>query len=143
MARRSSSGNGCLAVVVLALAGIGAAINWAKDNVVIVVAIVVLGIVVWAIFAAKAKRDHQEWVDGLHRKYRDEEIVRLILAKKVWQGQTEEQLIDSWGRPDKIDRQVMKTKTKDTWKYGEIRKGQFSNRVTLENGHVTGWDIKS
>jgi hypothetical protein len=70
-----------------------------------------------------------------------EQAADLILARKVWQGMTDEQLIESWGSPDDKDSEIKRTTRKETWKYGQTGKNRFSNRVFLENGIVIGWKI--
>jgi uncharacterized Rmd1/YagE family protein len=75
----------------------------------------------------------------LVEKYGSEEIADKIMARKVWQGMTSEQLIDSWGKPEDIDETVYKTKTKETWKYQQTGKNRFRDRVFFENGTVVGW----
>ncbi|AWM06092.2 lysozyme inhibitor LprI family protein [Bradyrhizobium symbiodeficiens] len=67
------------------------------------------------------------------------EIADRILARVVWQGMTEEQLLESRGPPADKDYEVRKSVTKETWKYGQTGKNRFSNRIFLENGIVTGW----
>lgn len=67
------------------------------------------------------------------------EITDRILARVVWQGMTEEQLLESRGDPADKDYEVRKSITKETWKYGQTGKNRFSNRIFLENGIVTGW----
>ena len=67
------------------------------------------------------------------------EIADRILARIVWQGMTEEQLLESRGDPADKDYEVRKSVTKETWKYGQTGKNRFSNRIFLENGIVTGW----
>ncbi|MGY4368451.1 hypothetical protein ACVW1A_004516 [Bradyrhizobium sp. LB1.3] len=71
-------------------------------------------------------------------KYGDE-IADRILARVVWQGMTEEQLLESRGHPADKDYEVRKSVSKETWKYGQTGKNRFSNRIFLENGIVTGW----
>jgi hypothetical protein len=71
-------------------------------------------------------------------KYGDE-IADRILAHTIWQGMTEEQLLESWGGPADKDYEIKKTTTKETWKYGQTGRNRFSNRVYLENGVVIGW----
>ena len=71
-------------------------------------------------------------------KYGDE-IADRILAHTIWQGMTEEQLLESWGAPADRDREIRKTTTKETWKYRQTGRNRFSNRVFLENGVVIGW----
>ena len=65
------------------------------------------------------------------------------MIQKFWTGQTEEMLAESLGPPVAVDKQVLKTKRKEIWKYGETKKNQFSLRITLENGRVVSWDQKS
>jgi uncharacterized protein len=67
------------------------------------------------------------------------EIADRILARIVWQGMTEEQLLESRGDPADKDYEVRKSVSKETWKYGQTGKNRFSNRIFLENGIVTGW----
>ena len=64
------------------------------------------------------------------------------MKKHFWQGQTEEQLLDSLGKPKDIDQKVLKTKTKEIWKYNETGKNRYALKITLENGKVVGWDQK-
>jgi uncharacterized protein len=71
-------------------------------------------------------------------KYGDTVAARII-AREIWQGMTEEQLIESWGNPVEIGSEVLRTKTKEVWKYGQIGKNRFKQRVTVENGLVSGW----
>jgi hypothetical protein len=61
------------------------------------------------------------------------------LAHKIWQGMTKEQLVDSWGRPEDVDQKVYKTKTKEIWKYGQMGKNRYRERVYAEDGVVVGW----
>jgi uncharacterized protein YecT (DUF1311 family) len=68
-----------------------------------------------------------------------ESAANLILAHQVWQGMTDEQLIDSWGIPDDKDTEIKRATKKETWKYGQTGKNRFSDRVFLENGIVIGW----
>jgi uncharacterized protein YecT (DUF1311 family) len=68
-----------------------------------------------------------------------EEQADLIIARQIWQGMTEDQLIESLGAPASKDTEVRRTKTKETWKYGQTGKNRFNNRVFVENGIVTGW----
>lgn len=103
--------------------------------------------VVIAFFCVKlyiARKRHQEWLRYLNQKYNnDQYIVNGILNNEYWQNQTAEQLMDSIGCPDDVDKQVMKTKTKEVWKYGKIQRGQYSLRINIENNIVVGWDKKN
>jgi len=80
--------------------------------------------------------------DALIAKYGSEDIADKIIAKKIWQGMTTEQLGESWGKPQDIDDSVLKTKTKATWKYGRIAKNRYSQKVMIEDGQVVGWENK-
>jgi hypothetical protein len=64
-----------------------------------------------------------------------------ILAGQIWQGMTNEHLIESWGSPTAVETEVRHTKTKETWKYKQTGKNRFSNRVFLENDVVIGWKV--
>lgn len=76
------------------------------------------------------------------KKYGNAALVDKIMSKMFWQGQSEDQLIESLGKPLDIDQRVLKTKTKEVWKYNKTGKGRYALRITLENGYVVGWDQK-
>jgi len=78
----------------------------------------------------------------LTAKYKDAAIVEKLMQKTIWQGESSEQLIDSLGRPLDIDTKVMKTKTKEVWKYDQRGVNRYGLRITLENGVIVGWDKK-
>lgn len=101
-----------------------------------VVAVVIL--VVWYQHDKKQKRLSQ-----LRQKYQNEEVVQKIFNGYFWQGQTEEQLRDSLGPPVDVDHKLLKTKTKNVWKYQHQGANRFGLRITVENGYVTGWDEKT
>jgi uncharacterized protein len=63
----------------------------------------------------------------------------MILAHQIWQGMTEEQLIESWGNPVEVGTEIARNKSKQTWKYSQIGRNRFRERVYLENGLVVGW----
>ncbi|WP_394752272.1 hypothetical protein [Crenothrix sp.] len=86
---------------------------------------------------------HKKWISYLKNKYdNDMLVVDAIVDRQFWTGQTSEQLIDSIGRPIVIDRKILKTRTKEIWKYYKIRKDQYALKITLEDGYVVGWDDK-
>lgn len=76
----------------------------------------------------------------LMEKYNDIDTVKSIMKKLIWQGMSEEQLIDSWGSPAEKDHKVYKKKISKTYKYNQTGKNRFGNRVQLENGIVVGWN---
>ena len=73
-------------------------------------------------------------------KYKDEILVNKLMQRKLWQGQTAEQVIDAIGEPKDIDEKVLKTKIKQTWKYFPSGRRRYGLRVTLDDGIVVGWD---
>jgi len=76
----------------------------------------------------------------LKEKYQDEALVKKIMQRTLWQGQTAEQVIDAIGEPKDIDEKVLKTKTKQTWKYFPSGRRRYGLRITLDDGIVVGWD---
>ena len=62
-------------------------------------------------------------------KYGDE-IATLIVAHKVWQGMTEEQLTESWGVPVDVGHEIIRTNIKETWKYAkQVRTGSITECI--------------
>ncbi|MCW8965782.1 MAG: DUF2845 domain-containing protein [Candidatus Pacearchaeota archaeon] len=98
-----------------------------------------LAVIVMVVYRHYTKKWRKE---RLMKKYKNTETVELIMSRSFWQGQTEEQLVDSLGKPLDIDQKVLKTKTKEIWKYNQTAKNSYSLKVTLENGLVVGWDQK-
>ena len=96
-------------------------------------------VVLWFVLRAHKNKKRRE---ALLAKYGDLKIVDMILGRMVWQGQTQEQLLDSLGRPLDIDQKVYKSKTKETWKYNQTGTNRFGLRVTVEDQLVVGWDKK-
>ncbi len=79
----------------------------------------------------------------LHEKYNNDRVVKQILDGEVWEGMTSGELFDSWGEPEAIDQKYLKNKSREVWKYDHLGGNRYGGRVTLENGIVVGWDIKS
>ena len=78
----------------------------------------------------------------LTEKYGDREIARRMMKRVLWQGETQEQLLESLGTPADVDQMVLKTKSKEVWKYRPAGKNRFGLKVTLDNGVVVAWDMK-
>ena len=78
----------------------------------------------------------------LMAKYGDDKLVQALLTQTIWQGMTTDQLRDSWGEPVAIEQRVMKTKVREVYKYKPLGKNRFRDKVTLEDGIITGWDQK-
>jgi hypothetical protein len=87
-------------------------------------------------------RTRQNRLEHLRQKYKDETVVRQIMAHRFWQGQTSEQLLDSLGKPLSVDQNIFKARDRDIWKYDRRGTNRFGLRITLENGVVVGWDQK-
>lgn len=85
---------------------------------------------------------HRQRLATLRSKYSEVDVQR-ITGKTVWQGQTEEQLIDTLGCPVAVDRKVLKTIRREVWKYGRTSAQRYRLRVTVEDGRVIGWNHKS
>jgi uncharacterized protein len=69
----------------------------------------------------------------------DEEVAARILAHEVWQGMTDAQLIESRGNPSDVGLEIIREKRRETWKYHQIGRNRFRERIYLENGVVIGW----
>lgn len=67
-------------------------------------------------------------------------VAPRVHAGEVWIGQTGEQLRDARGEPEDIDVKVLKTKRRETWKYGRINARSFSLKVTLDNDVVAAYE---
>jgi hypothetical protein len=112
------------------------------EAIVFVLILIGLAIAYWFVRKARLKQEEEARRlrrEGLIAKYGSAQIADAIIAQKIWQGMTCEQLVDSWGRPVDVDKKVYKQKTNETWKYGQTGKNRFSQRVFTENGVVVGW----
>lgn len=93
--------------------------------------IVIVAAIIFYFIGKRAKR-----LAYLRAKYGDEAIVERIMGRKLWQGQTVEQLLDSVGRPPSIDSNLLKTRKREVWKYHPSGKGRYRTRVTLDDDVV-------
>lgn len=100
---------------------------------------VALVIGVFVLREAAKRRARKRRYDRLMAKYGDASIVDRIMDAEMWQGMTAEMLTDSWGSPIDRDREVYKTRTTETWKYGQTGKNRFKHRVVVENSIVVGF----
>lgn len=110
--------------------------EWVVAGILIVVAVAVL----W--FAAFALARRSRYSRLLQKYGGDEKLVDALVSGTIWQGMTAEQLRDSWGDPVSIEEKVMKTKIKQVFKYKQVTKTRFRDKVTLEDGVIVGWDQK-
>lgn len=76
-------------------------------------------------------------------KYGDPGLVQKILDGMVWAGQTKDELLDALGHPVEVDSKLMKTRSREIWKYHPAGKNRFGLRVTLDDGRVAAWDRKT
>jgi hypothetical protein len=98
-----------------------------------ILVIIVVVVVLWIIVRAYSNKKRRE---RLLAKYGDPKIVEMIMRRMFWEGQTQEQLLDSLGRPADVDQNVMKSKVKETWKYNQRSRNRFGLRITVEDGIV-------
>lgn len=140
MARRSSSAEASLLLLAIV---IGLPVYLAMKLIDVtgwVLPLVVVAVIIGLILVSRAN-NRRKRIEALRRKY-PEEIVQRILGGQIWQGQTEEQLIDTIGSPAEVDTKVLKTMRREIWKYGRVSSKRFRLRITVENGMVAGWDQK-
>ncbi|WP_376742378.1 hypothetical protein [Ensifer canadensis] len=103
--------------------------------------------IVWGLAQSSAeqqKKGEQEAQrkEAVRRKYEGSLYFNDLLSGLIRQGMTGDMVVDSWGRPDAVDRKVFKTKVKEVWKYGPGPRRSFANKVTFENGIVVGWETR-
>ncbi len=65
-----------------------------------------------------------------------------IHTKQLWVGATDVMVLEMLGAPEDTDDVVLKTKSKEIWKYFQKGENRFGLRVTLEDGAVVGWTDK-
>jgi len=102
--------------------------------VVAAITVVLALIVTIAIWGYRQRRKH------LVEKYGDEEIAHRMMRGVIWQGETREQLLESLGKPMDIDEKVLKTKSKEIWKYRQTARNRFGLKITLDDGVVVSWE---
>jgi hypothetical protein len=107
-------------------------VDWVIGTVIVVVFLAIA----WNRHATKKRREY------LFAKYANDVVVQAIMDRKIWQGMTAEQLVDSWGTPVAIDDKVYKTKVVHTYKYIQAGRNRYRSRVKIENGYVVGWEQK-
>jgi len=138
MTKAETQGIAALIVIGLPVYGamkLGESVGWVS-----IVAIVasVIGLIIFVRAVQKKKRRN-----FLMAKYKDEDLVRALMNRSFWQGQTAEQLVDSLGRPHSVDQKALKTKKKEVWKYNHQGGNRYGLRITLDNDQVVGWDQKT
>ena len=138
MAKAETQGIAALIVIGLPVYGVmklEESVGW--GFILAIVALVIGLIIFFQAFQKKRRRD------SLMAKYQDENLVKALMSRSFWQGQTAEQLVDSLGRPHSVDQKALKTKKKEVWKYNHEGGNRYGLRITLDNDQVVGWDQKT
>ncbi len=139
-----SSGLGCLAVTALLVGAIvllAGAATWGAG-------LLGTGLVLFFLQLQRTKASAERRATEDRQRRADltarfgAEICSRILSREIWLGQTAEQIREALGEPVDVDVKVMKTKSREVWKYDQTGVNRFKTRVTVENGVVTGWDQK-
>lgn len=158
-AAQPSIGTGCLNLIVaLAIIAGGIALlgkvgnAWGAPGVVAALAIGVAGWISYSLYSGSRARRIAELAtlagEQARQAYAQELVARfgkesagLILAGDPWQGATQEMIQEMLGPPHDTSKRVYKTKTSETWKYGEIAKNRYRSKIEFENGVCVGWEI--
>ena len=138
MTKAETKGLGLLLIVCVIIAGIGKLLDAIGFVAPSIFGVAAIGTFIWYKNSQKKKR-----LEYLHLKYGDEAIIRCILQRQFWEGQTSAQLIDSLGNPVSIDKKLLKTRTREIWKYDQRGVNRYGLRIILDDGVVSGWDKKS
>ena len=78
----------------------------------------------------------QELTSAQHELYiikYGEEIGNKIAFKQIWIGMTDEMVLESWGEPDRIDKNVEAWGTFTQWYYGDVT-------FFFKDGKLTDWE---
>ncbi len=70
------------------------------------------------------------------------DILADILDQVIWEGESEDQLLDSIGKPHDVQRLARKTKHKEIWKYGHEGGNRYRLRITLDDHVVASWTLR-
>jgi hypothetical protein len=62
-----------------------------------------------------------------------EEIGNKIAYKQIWTGMTDEMVMESWGEPDRVDKNVEEWGTFTQWFYGNVT-------FFFKDGKLTDWE---
>lgn len=137
MTKAETQGILWIAIIGLPIYGImklGESVGWGS---LIMLAALVIGLIIWLYISNIKKRREM-----LLNKYQDPKLVEALMARRIWQGQTAEQVLDSLGSPHDVDQKLLKTKKKEVWKYNHQGANRYGLRITLDDDQVVGWDQK-
>jgi hypothetical protein len=141
MARRKSKNDAAL-IGVLLLIGIPIwIVSRITDSIgstaaIIAVVLIIAGVVFYFVQKRAARLAY------LRAKYGNESIVQRIMRRNYWQGQTAEQLRDSLGNPSAVDKNLLKTRKREVWKYQPAGVNRYRLRITLDDDVVAGYGHK-
>lgn len=90
-------------------------------------------VLIGIVYLIKQKVRKQTLLD----KYKDLSKVEWIMSKRLWYGQTQAELVDSFGEPEEVISKPLKTISREVWKYGHVKGRQFATKITLDDGLVT------
>jgi membrane protein implicated in regulation of membrane protease activity len=90
----------------------------------------------------EAEKHREEKYNRLMAKYGNEKAVNKIMNGEVWDGMTEEQLVDSLGEPIEREEATYKAKIQKTYKYDQTGRNRFGKRFTIEDSVVVGHKSK-
>ncbi len=82
-------------------------------------------------FKLKTKQEEEMRRKQIIQKYGAEKGNKILQAK-IWIGMTKEMAIESWGKPNNINRTVTAFTTNEQWVYG-------TKYLYFENGLLTAW----
>ena len=76
-----------------------------------------------------------EEINGLYANKFGKANANRIMNKQVWKGMTDKMLRASWGKPDKIDKNVEKWGVFTQWYYGDVT-------FFFRDSKLTDWEEK-
>ena len=100
--------------------------------------IVLIVLVIPIVKFAAALRRKRKIKEALVSQFGADTAERL-LKNEIWQGMTRKMLLAAMGKPTDVEQNILKSKKKETWKYGWERANRFKLQVLLENDVVVGW----
>lgn len=142
MTRKSTKSDGALLVILMIIGLPIYGLSKIYESVGWIPIISVFGTIIVLFFGNKYYKRKRK-LSYLREKYQNEELAQKIFNNYFWEGQSADQLRDSLGLPVAIDNKLLKTKTKEIWKYNHQGGNRYSLRITVENGYVVGWDNKA
>ncbi len=85
--------------------------------------------------SSKLDVDLRKALKTFYAKRYGRKVGNRIINKQIWKGMTENMLKDSWGKPDRINKNIEKWGRFTQWLYGKIE-------FFFRDGKLTGWEEK-